>query len=517
MPPSTLGVAKAPCDASQEALHSMIDLKQSDVAPIIAQLCRDINKDFDSISGFNSKRAKVKETSQTSFQSQFEKLKKKFESRITPYGHKHKEKKNRLNDRQLRVFYFKRRKKKPFEWKYVNECDLFVYHVKQGKSGSKCTFDLPPFSSTNQQSKSRKLPAFLFFLPWSDFVLKNKKMCEFLKENENRIFYVLPSLKSDTLGSSDNTVRNVWICGNFRNKKDKIKLMVQKAIERRKKNQKFSTIAKNFEEVKKLMERYSNRMGYLFSKTNPKVREQLKLDDTAMYSVTDEITADEISAIMVEHIENYKNLAIIDATACVGGNLFSFARHYDKVLGVEINKERYEMLCHNWDVICDHQNEKIGVNSGTRIVEFLHGCCVGLLKKELPEEQHRFFQQDHVLFFDPPWGGVNYKSSAILETLTLSNTALVDVISMAFSKSNMCKAVVCKVPYNYNIGKFKKEDYNLFSLSKKVKLLIFHGFTGKVDSRKRKFEHTSDDATASNSLKIRKNKKRNKKKGTGQK
>ena len=105
----------------------MIDLKESDVAPIVAQLCRDINKDFDSISGVNSKQEK--ETGgelKSSFQSQFEKLKKKFESRITPYGHKHKEKKNRFRDRQLRVFFFKRRKKKPFEWKYVNECDLFV-------------------------------------------------------------------------------------------------------------------------------------------------------------------------------------------------------------------------------------------------------------------------------------------------------------------------------------------------------------------------------------------------------
>ena len=33
------------------AYSRMIDLKESDVAPIVAQLCRDINKDFDSISG----------------------------------------------------------------------------------------------------------------------------------------------------------------------------------------------------------------------------------------------------------------------------------------------------------------------------------------------------------------------------------------------------------------------------------------------------------------------------------
>jgi predicted RNA methylase len=295
--------------------------------------------------------------------------------------------------------------------------------------------------------------------------------------------------------------------------------MVQKAIEQRKKNKKFSIIAQDFKEVKKLMERYSSRIDYLFSKTNPKVRERLKLDDTAMYSVTDEITADEITALMVERIGNNKSLAIVDATACVGGNLFSFARHYTKVLGVEIDNERYEILRHNWNVIFGQHKEKFTGNSGRRTVEFIHGCCVELLKKRLPEERHPFFQEDHVLFFDPPWGGVNYKSSAILETLTLSNTPLIDVISMAFSRSRTCKAVVCKVPYNYDIEKFRKEDYSLFSLSKKVKLLIFHGFTGKVDSRKRKFDHTSNDANGSNDSKgmIRVPKLKRKKKGISRK
>ena len=75
--------------------------------------------------------------------------------------------------------------------------------------------------------------------------------------------------------------------------------MVQKAIEQRKKNQKFSILHKTLKK-QKLMERCSSRIDYLLSKTNPKVRERLKLDDTAMYSVTDEITADEITALMVE-------------------------------------------------------------------------------------------------------------------------------------------------------------------------------------------------------------------------
>ena len=52
-------------------------------------------------------------------------------------------------------------------------------------------------------------------------------------------------------------------------------------------------------------------------------------------------------------------------------------------------------------------------------------------------------------------------------------------------KNNNCKAVVCKVPYNYDTTKYNKNDYQTFSLSKKVKLLIFHQFTNGEDDGNR--------------------------------
>ena len=61
----------------------------------------------------------------------------------------------------------------------------------------------------------------------------------------------------------------------------------------------------------------------------------------AMYN--NEITADETTNLIKTHVGSNKDLAIIDTTSCVGGNLFSFAKHYNNVLGIELDKNRYKM------------------------------------------------------------------------------------------------------------------------------------------------------------------------------
>ena len=115
------------------------------------------------------------------------------------------------------------------------------------------------------------------------------------------------------------------------------------------------------------MERKSNRIDYLFSKLQPSLRKQLKLDNTAMFSVTDEITADETTKLISKHVVDgrNKNIAIIDATSCVGGNLFSFTKYYHHVLGIELDQKRYEMLLHNWNVINNNVNDGNGSSSGS--------------------------------------------------------------------------------------------------------------------------------------------------------
>ena len=89
-----------------------------------------------------------------------------------------------------------------------------------------------------------------------------------------------------------------------------------------------------------------------------------------------------------------------------------------------------------------------------------------------------------------------------MQSLNLSDVELKELIEIAFnsnntSSNNNCKAVVCKVPYNYDVTKYNQEDYQTFSLSKKVKLLIFHQFTKEEKNKKRKL-NDMDDGTKNN-------------------
>ena len=580
-----------------------LNVKQCDVTPIIVQYAKNINKEFMtteeemSMSTNDKNGANNNEDGPKSeFQIAVEKLKRRFESRVTPYGHKHKEsnnsnkkqqyKNNNRNNKKkkepLRIYFKQNKIQDHLEWKNTNECDLFIYYIQQTVYNSN-NIDLnyifePPSSiiknnNNNNNNKKKKmnkkkkrknkqfildqLPPFLFYFPWNNFILKNNKLKTFLNEYEHSIFYVVPP-QIDEDKDVDAMAPHIWICGNFKkNKKnDFINLMVANAIKNRDLNQSFCTVAKNFNEAKKMMERKSNRIDYLFSKLQPSLRKQLKLDNTAMFSVTDEITADETTKLISKHVVDgrNKNIAIIDATSCVGGNLFSFTKYYHHVLGIELDQKRYEMLLHNWNVINNNVNDGNGSSSGSMtnnnnnntknnssssIVEFINDCCISTLKKKIEHTTtyHRFFDMPHIVFFDPPWGGTNYKSKHVLSNLMLSNIELKDVIGMAFhgnddddnnnekkknNNNNNCKAVVCKVPYNYDTTKYNKNDYQTFSLSKKVKLLIFHQFTNGeddgnregssgrmviVDKKKRKLNETLNEGGD-----VKKKKKKKKKK-----
>ena len=62
-------------------------------------------------------------------------------------------------------------------------------------------------------------------------------------------------------------------------------------------------------------------------------------------------------------ISNDHNLKIVDMTAGCGGNLISFVLHFKNVTGIELNKERYNMLKHN-------------------IKQYKHSCNINLINDD---------------------------------------------------------------------------------------------------------------------------------------
>ena len=91
------------------------------------------------------------------------------------------------------------------------------------------------------------------------------------------------------------------------------------------------------------------KIHYLFPTLPPEQRARLKFDEVAIYSVTDQWTADVISRRLLQFLPS--SATVHNATACVGGNTWSFSKHFSKVVAIEMDALRFEYLVHNINVL----------------------------------------------------------------------------------------------------------------------------------------------------------------------
>lgn len=151
----------------------------------------------------------------------------------------------------------------------------------------------------------------------------------------------------------------------------------------------------------------------------------LDCDEEGLYSITHPKEADKISESIIETLET-NNIHIVDLTAGCGGNMISFIKYFNKVSGIEINKNRYNILKGNLS--------KYSFNN----YELINNDCLNIN-----------YNNYDVFFIDPPWGGPNYKKTANIE-LYLSDMKLYDFILMLPKN----KLIILKLPFNYNIDCF---------------------------------------------------------------
>ncbi len=156
----------------------------------------------------------------------------------------------------------------------------------------------------------------------------------------------------------------------------------------------------------------------------------LNYDEEGLYSITHPKDADIISLTIIEILGINNNIHIIDLTAGCGGNMISFIKYFNKITGVEINKERYNILKTNLS--------KYSFNN----YELINDDCINIINNNIYD----------IYFIDPPWGGPDYKKYINIE-LYLSDIKLEDFLLMIPEN----KLIVLKLPFNYNIEKFKKK------------------------------------------------------------
>jgi predicted RNA methylase len=163
---------------------------------------------------------------------------------------------------------------------------------------------------------------------------------------------------------------------------------------------------------------------------------------------TSEIIISIILSLLPENIYLY-DLNILDGTACIGGDTIAFGNVFNSVISVEIDKRRYDILSHNLNVYNLYNVFPIN-DDITKIYKRLENI--------------------DIMYFDPPWGGRNYKKNNNIR-LTIGKLYIDELVNTIFDgsiKSNV-KYVILKLPNNYNI---KELYYN--TKKNNVKMLMYN-------------------------------------------
>ena len=111
--------------------------------------------------------------------------------------------------------------------------------------------------------------------------------------------------------------------------------------------------------------------------------------DVSLYSSADEKHSIETANLLLNYYskQQLKGLSLIEASACIGGNTWGFNTLIDNVTAIEIDENNYTSLVHNMNTIRS-TIEPIKDN-------FIKVKDTG---------------KWDIVFYDPPWGGVNYKN-----------------------------------------------------------------------------------------------------------
>jgi tRNA/tmRNA/rRNA uracil-C5-methylase (TrmA/RlmC/RlmD family) len=176
---------------------------------------------------------------------------------------------------------------------------------------------------------------------------------------------------------------------------------------------------------------------YLFPEISNKSFDDIKIDTESYNFVTQKNEADKISKIIVDKLNNNNINKIIDITAGVGGNVLSFSKYFNHVYAVEIDRLRSSYLENN----CKLYN----CNNVTIINEDSYNIICNKLITDIS-----------AVFFDPPWGGKNYKNIKNLR-LKLNNTNIEDICKIIYQQLNNVSIVTLKLPHNYDIKFLENE------------------------------------------------------------
>lgn len=141
-----------------------------------------------------------------------------------------------------------------------------------------------------------------------------------------------------------------------------------------------------------------------------------------------------------------KDLVITEMTAGVGGNVLNFAKYFKYVNAIEIDQIRYNYL-----------------NKNIKLYEYNNVNCYNQNSVELLIEQDDIVQD--IIFFDPPWGGKDYKLFNNLR-LTFENYSIENICHILFQRKRN-KMIIMKLPNNYDFD-YLMDELKIYRVNKFV-------------------------------------------------
>lgn len=184
------------------------------------------------------------------------------------------------------------------------------------------------------------------------------------------------------------------------------------------------------------------KINFLFKLVPDEIRSRLLLDKEALYSTTDQVTANKIAKEVSQYIGI--DSIITDATACIGGSTLAFSQVFQFVNAIEFDETRFKYLQENVATL------------GLTNVKCIYGDALN---------ECRHLTQD-AIFLDCPWGGPKYKEAKTV-MLYLSEIALYDVLRQL---KDTAKIFILKIPINFDEELFIEKTQDVFKIETKIKL-----------------------------------------------
>ena len=195
-----------------------------------------------------------------------------------------------------------------------------------------------------------------------------------------------------------------------------------------------------------------NLENTIFPKNNRNDTVNFEYDTVGLYSIS--IVKDAKATTHFLGIEMYKlgrhskTMTIMDGTGGLGGNAISFCFAFKKVNIYEIDENRFKMLEKN---INNYKFDNFVLKNQN---------CLNNISKE-----------NDIYFFDPPWGGPEYKNQDNIR-LKLGELTLLEIVKN-IRKVRNDTFISFKLPYNYDLQEFEKYNLKKLKIRNSIIILIY--------------------------------------------